>query len=55
MSTVVYQGCVENGPAAVPRLRDQLRIALNMHPLTASPAQTALPAAHFERNETQGI
>jgi hypothetical protein len=27
----------------------------DMRPLTASPARTALPAAHFERNETQGI
>jgi hypothetical protein len=26
-----------------------------MRPLTASPARAALPAAHFERNETQGI
>jgi hypothetical protein len=24
-------------------------------PSTASPARTALPAAHFDRNETQGI
>ena len=44
-------GCVENGPAAVPRLRDRLRIDLDMRPLTASPARTALPAAHFERND----
>ena len=28
---------------------------LDMRPLTASPARTALPAAHFERNEAQGI
>jgi hypothetical protein len=27
------------------------RIALDMRPLTASPARTALPAAHFDRNE----
>ena len=33
----------------------RLRIDLDMRPLTASPARTALPAAHFERNETQGI
>ena len=46
MSTVVYQGCVENGPAAVPRLRDRLRIALDMRP------PRALPAAHFDRNES---
>jgi hypothetical protein len=33
------------------RLPDRLRIALDMRPLTASPARTALPAAHFDRNE----
>jgi hypothetical protein len=38
------EGCVENGPAAVPRLRDRLRIVLDMRP------PRALPAAHFERN-----
>src|SRR5262245_13565629 len=42
--------CDENGPAAVPRPRDRLRIALAMRP-PASPAPTALPAAHFDRNE----
>jgi len=39
------EGCDENGPAAVPRLRDRLRIALDMRP------PRALPAAHFDRNE----
>ena len=43
------EGCVENGPAAVPRLRDRLRIDLDMRP------PRALPAVHFERNEAQGI
>src|SRR6516164_147441 len=34
------------------RLRARrLRINLDMRPLTASPARTALPAAHFDRNE----
>ena len=33
------------------RLPDQLRINLDMRPLSASPARTALPAAHFDRNE----
>src|SRR5215468_2537112 len=39
------EGCDENGPAAVPRPRDRLRIALDMRP------PRALPAAHFDRNE----
>jgi hypothetical protein len=39
------EGCDENGPAAVPRLRDRLRIALDMRP------PCALPAAHFDRDE----
>jgi hypothetical protein len=39
------EGCDENGPAAVPRLRDQLRIDLDMRP------PRALPAPHFDRNE----
>ena len=47
------EGCVENGPAAA--FARRLRIVQIMRPLTASPARTALPAAHFERNETQGI
>src|ERR1700736_2489006 len=42
------RGCVENGPAAVRRPLDRLRIDLDMRPLNASPARTALPAAHFE-------
>ena len=29
----------------------RLRIDLDMRPPTASPARTALPAAHFDRNE----
>ena len=29
----------------------RLRIDLDVHPPTASPARTALPAAHFERND----
>jgi hypothetical protein len=45
------KGCVENGLAAVRRLPDRLRIDLDMRPPTASPARTALPAAHFERND----
>ena len=32
-------------------LPDRLRINLDMRPLSASPARTALPAAHFDRNE----
>jgi hypothetical protein len=32
-----------------------VRIALDMRPLTASPARTALPAAHFDRNERHVI
>src|SRR5262249_45613073 len=39
------EGCDENGPAAVPRLRDRLRINLDMRP------PRALPTAHFDRNE----
>ena len=42
-------GCDENGPAAVPRLRDRLRINLDMRP------PHALPAAHFDRNESNAI
>ena len=32
-------------------LPDRLHIDLDMRPLTASPARTALPVAHFERND----
>ena len=32
------------------RLPDRLRIGSDMRPLTASPARTASPAAHFERD-----
>ena len=43
------EGCDENGPAAVPRPRDRLRINLDMRP------PRALPAAHFDRNESHVI
>ena len=43
------KGGVENGPATVRRTPDRLGIHLDMRPRKASPAQTALPAAHFER------
>jgi hypothetical protein len=33
------------------QLPDRLHIDLDMRPLTASPARTALPVAHFERND----
>ena len=39
------EGCVENGPAAVRRLPDRLRIDSDMRP------PRALPTAHFERND----
>ena len=39
------EGCDENGSAAVRRPPDRLHIALDMRPLSASPARTALPAA----------
>src|SRR6266481_2631166 len=39
------EGCVENGPAAVRRPPDRLRINLDMRP------PRALPTAHFERND----
>jgi len=38
------KGCVENGPAAFPRLRDRSQIESDMLPPRAS------QAAHFERN-----
>src|SRR5262249_31309095 len=37
------EGCDENGPAAVRRPPDRLRIALDMRPPTASPARTVRP------------
>jgi hypothetical protein len=43
------EGCDENGPAAVPRPRDQLRIDSDMRP------PRALPAAHFDRNATAPV
>jgi hypothetical protein len=43
------KGCVENGVGGCVARR--LCIDLDMRPPTASPARTALPAAHFERNE----
>ena len=39
------EGCVENGPAAIRRPPDRLRIDSDMRP------PRALPAAHFERND----
>jgi len=39
---------MKNGPAAVPRLRDRLRIDSDMPP-------RALLAAHFDRNESHVI
>jgi hypothetical protein len=50
-----FQGCDENGPAAVRLLPDRSRIGLDMLPPTASPARTALPAAHFDRNKIPRI
>ncbi|MEY2605830.1 MAG: hypothetical protein QOH31_3646 [Verrucomicrobiota bacterium] len=41
--------CVENGPAAV--LLVGYRSNSDMRPPSASPARSALPAAHFERND----
>jgi hypothetical protein len=46
------KGCVENGSAAALLV---LRIDSDMRPPTASPARTALPAAHFERNDVTSI
>jgi len=43
------EGCDENEPAAVPRLRDQFRIDSDMRP------PRALLAAHFHRNESHVI
>src|SRR6202008_2073927 len=37
------EGGFENGPAAVRRPPDRLRIALDMRPLTAGPARTVRP------------
>ena len=42
------EGCVENGPGG--GVARRLRIGSDMRPPSASPAPTALPAAHFERN-----
>ena len=42
------EGCDENGPAAA-LLLGHVSIS-DMLPPTASPARTALPAAHFDRN-----
>ena len=46
------EGCDENGPAAV---APQSRIDPDMLLPTASPARTALPAAHFDRNGTTPV
>ena len=43
------EGCVENGPAAA-LLVGYVSIQICAL-LSASPARTALPAAHFERND----
>ena len=45
------EGCIENGPAAALRLVGYVSIE-DMPPLSASPARAALPAAHFERNDS---
>jgi hypothetical protein len=42
------EGCVENGPAAALLVG---YVSIEMCALSASPARTALPAAHFERND----
>jgi hypothetical protein len=47
------QGCDENGPAAA-LLVGYVSISICAL-LTASPARTALPAAHFDRNGSQAI
>ena len=44
------EGFVENGPAAA-LLVGYVSIRI-CAPLSASPARTALPAAHFERNDS---
>ncbi len=47
------KGCVENGPAAALLLG---HVSLQICSLLlASPARTALPTAHFERNDIIGI
>src|ERR1700726_745965 len=47
------EGCDENGPAAA-LLVDHVSIQIGSAP-TASPARTALPAAHFDRNKIHAI
>jgi hypothetical protein len=42
------KGCVENGPAAALLVG---YVSIQICALSASPARTALPAAHFERND----
>jgi hypothetical protein len=42
------EGCVENGPAAALLVG---YVSIEICALSASPARTALPAAHFERND----
>ena len=42
------EGCVENGPAATLLVG---YVSIQICALSASPARTALPAAHFERND----
>jgi hypothetical protein len=47
------EGCDENGPAAA-LLVGHVSIQICSAP-TASPARTALPTAHFDRNKTHAI
>ncbi|MBV8815885.1 MAG: hypothetical protein JO271_15450 [Verrucomicrobia bacterium] len=47
------EGCDENGPAAA-LLVGYVSIEIGAL-LTATPAWTALPASHFDRNESQAI
>jgi len=47
------EGCDENGPAAA-LLVGHVSIEICSAP-TASPARTALPAAHFDRNKIHAI
>jgi hypothetical protein len=42
------EGCVENGPAAALLVG---YVSIQICALSASPARTALPTAHFERND----
>jgi len=46
------EGCVENGPAAALLVG---YVSIEICALGASPARTALPAAHFEPNDKSSI